>query len=301
MTARWPDLQLLELVVEVAESGSISAAARTVGITQPSATASLGRLERHLGLRLVDRSTRGSVMTADGALVVDWAREVLGAAERMEAATAALRSARSAALRIAASMTVAEYLVPGWLRRYRLAHPNVVVHLVVLNSDHVLRDMSDGLHDVGFVETTQRLRKLRSVRLMEDELVVVAARGHPWTKRRHPVDAAELARTPLVHRELGSGTRQAFMDSCRRAGLTPVDPAVSLSNNTAVRVAALAGTAPAVVSRLAVKDATASGDLVVIPISDLPIRRPIRAVWHGPRAPIGAAADFIVVARSGPR
>lgn len=294
---RWPDLYVLELLVGVAELGSVGAAAERVGISQPSASTRISRCERRLGLTLLDRSTRGSTLTTDGALYVGWARDLLSAAEHLRLATAALRSARSAHLRLAASMTVAEYLVPPWLGAFRREHPGVQVSLSVLNSDQVVDQVRAGSHDLGFIETTQAVRDLHTADLGRDELVVVVAPGHPWTRRRKPVSAAELAATPLVHREDGSGTRRTFLDTCRAARLETVDPAQSLASNTAVRVAAMAGTAPAVLSRLAVRDAVATGDLVVVPVECIDLRRPIRAVWAGSSRPLGGAADFLATAR----
>ncbi len=296
MSDRWPDLEVLHLLVGVAELGSVGAAAHRAGVSQPSASTSISRCERRLGLQLIERSTRGSTMTTDGALYVDWARDVLAAAERMQLATTALQSARSGHVRLAASMTVSEYLVPRWLRQFRHEHPAVQVNLSVLNSEQVAEQVHAGRHDVGFIETTQPVRDLHTATVRYDELVVVVASGHPWTRRRKPVSAAELAATALVHREEGSGTRRTFLDACRAVGLEPVEPAQSLANNTAVRVAAMAGTAPAVLSQLAVKDATASGDLEVVPVQGIDLHRPIRAVWTGSNRPVGTVADFLTLA-----
>jgi DNA-binding transcriptional LysR family regulator len=300
MSQRWPDFAVLQLLVAVAELGSVGAAAERIGVSQPTASTSITRCERRLGLKLLDRSTRGSTLTTDGALYVDWARDLLSAAERMQLATAALQSVRSAHLRVAASMTVSEYLVPKWLAVFRREHPGVEVNLSVLNSDQVVEQVRAGRHDVGFIETTQAVRDLHTATLGRDELLVVAAPGHPWTRRRKPVSAVELADTPLVHREEGSGTRRTFLDACRAAGLETVEPAQSLASNTAVRVAAMAGTAPAVLSQLAVRHAIASGDLVVVPVQGIDLHRPIRAVWTGSSRPLGTVADFLTLARHQP-
>lgn len=296
MSDRWPDLDVLQLLVGVAELGSVGSAAARVGVSQPSASTSISRCERRLGFKLLDRSTRGSTLTTDGALYVDWARDLLSAADRMMLATAALQSAKSAHLRVAASMTIAEYLMPKWLGAFRRERPSVVVKLAVLNSDQVVEEVRAARHDLGFIETTQAVRDLRTAGLRRDELFVVVTPGNPWTRRRKPVSAVELAATPLVHREEGSGTRRTFLDACRAAGLDTVEPAQSLASNTAVRVAAMAGTAPAVLSQLAVRDAVASGDLVVVPVEGIDLHRPIRAVWTGHSRPLGPAADFLALA-----
>ena len=299
MQARWPDLDVLELLVRVGELGSMGAAARHVGVSQPSASTSIARFERRLGITLVERTTRGSSLTPEGALYVDWAREVLEAAERMRLATAALRSERGSHLRVAASMTVAEYLLPRWLAGFRREHPGVEVSLTVLNSEGVLDQVREGRQDAGFVETTGVPRGVHSTVVHEDELVVVVAPGHPWARRRRRVTPAELAATALVVRESGSGTLRTLDHALAAHGLHKVAPAQSLSSNTAVRVAAMAGTAPAVLSELAVHDAVAAGDLVAVPVAGLELQRRLRAVWTGGRRPVGEVADFVTLARKG--
>ena len=298
MSARWPDLEVLELLVAVAETGSIGAAAARLAVSQPSASTSIARHERRLGLSLVQRTPRGSAMTAEGALYVDWARDVLAAAERLRLATSALRAERKSHLRVAASMTIAEHLVPRWLAAFRREHADVDVDLDVVNSAAVAQAVREGRRDLGFVETTRVPKGLHSATVATDDLVVVVAPGHPWTRRRaHAVTAEELARSPLVVREEGSGTLQTLTEACAARGLRLTGTTQALSSNTAVRIAATAGTAPAVLSRLAVVDTVAAGDLVVVPVADLPMRRRLRAVWTGGTRPVGHAGDFVSVAR----
>src|SRR5690349_11139099 len=100
-------LTLLELLVALDEHGSISAAARALGVAQPTASAGLRALERRLGLDVLVRSPRGTSLTETGRIVAAWAAEVVGASGRFEDAVAALRSTTHERLRVAASLTVA--------------------------------------------------------------------------------------------------------------------------------------------------------------------------------------------------
>ncbi|RQW87536.1 hypothetical protein DLJ60_26085 [Micromonospora chalcea] len=110
------DLPALDLLLSVAETGSVGRAARAHGITQPSASARLARLERRLGVPLLVRSRRGSLLTPAGETVVVWSRTVIDAAQNLADGVLALRADRQARVRISASLTVAEYLLPAWLR-----------------------------------------------------------------------------------------------------------------------------------------------------------------------------------------
>ncbi|AXH95729.1 LysR family transcriptional regulator [Ornithinimicrobium avium] len=294
---RWPDLAVIELLVGVEEHGSIGAAAAAVGMAQPNASRALQRLERRSGVPLLLRSTRGTVLTPEAALVVDWGREVLAAAERLTASMAALGTTRASRLKVAASQTVAEYLLPGWLADYRERPRAVEVQLEVGNSVQVTAAVVEGRADLGFVETSHLGRGVRSRRVGTDHLVVVVAPGHSWARRRSPLDAARLAGTALVVREDGSGTRDALEHALARHDLAVAEPAQALGSNAAVRVAAMAGVAPAVLSEHAVREALDSGRLVRVPVDGVDLSRPLRAVWRDGARPPEAAGDLLGAVR----
>src|SRR5690349_8513878 len=210
LSHRVPDLGALELLLAVARHGSLGRAARDVGITQPAASSRIRSMERQLGVALVDRSPRGSRLTDAGALVTDWARRIVEAAQAFDAGAQALRDRRDSRLRVAASMTIAEYLLPGWLLALRAGRPDTAVSLLAGNSAAVAERVLAGEADLGFVEGLTMPAGLDSAVIAHDHLIVVVAPGHPWARRRRPLPAAELASTPLILREKGSGTRQVL-------------------------------------------------------------------------------------------
>lgn len=298
MTTSWPDLAALELLVTVAERGSVGAAARELGMAQPNATRSLARLERRLGCTLLERSSRGSSLTAAGLMVVEHAKATLAAGRALLDASAALGPSEQVALRVAASQTIAEHLLPAWLATLRQRHPEISVELHVHNSHDVIDDLRSGRVEVGFIEdpTVPRgtFRGLHTLPVAHDEMVLVVAPHHVWARRRRPVSLAELAETPLITREPGSGTRVALDEAVG----TPITPHLAVSSNAAVRVSVASGAAPAVLSRLAVDDAVSAGTLVAVPLATR-ISRPLNAVWTGPRRLTGAAAQLVAIARPG--
>jgi len=291
----WPDLAAVELLVAIADHGSLSAGARAVGMEQPNASRSIARLERHLGLVLLQRSTRGSRLTPTGVVVVDWARTVIAAATTLRDGAASLAATGQDSITVAASQTVAEHLLPRWLAALRTRDPGTRVTVHVHNSADVAEDLRGGRCDLGFVEGPVAPRDLHSQVVAHDELVLVVGREHPWVRRRRPVSAAELAGTPLVAREPGSGTRIAL----ERALGTETTPILELPSNAAVRVAVVSGAGPAVLSRLAVAEALDSGVLVSLAVDGVDLHRSLRAIWTGPRRLVGAAADLLDVARHG--
>lgn len=278
-TMRIDDLVGIELFLDAVRLGSISAAARRHHLAQPSATERLRRLERRLGVQLLRRGPGGSAPTVEGEAVAEWARAVVRAVEQLGDGVGALRgSGHHDSLRIMASLTVAEYVLPGWLREHR-ASGGAPVELVVGNSAAVADEVAEGRVRLGFVETPRRFPGLRSAVVGGDVLTVVVAPGHPWARRRRPLAAAELAATPLLLRERGSGTRDAFESALATMRLQHVVPAAVLASTTTLKAAAAAGEGASVLSELAVAADVAAGTLVTVGVQDLDLSREFRAVW----------------------
>lgn len=281
----WPPVEDLLLLLAVAEHGGVGAAARQHGIAQPNASRALHRLERQLGIRLLQRTNTGSTLTPEGALVADWSRHIVGAYADLSAAVAAINGPATGPVRVAASQTIAEELLPRWLARFRSEHPGIEVHLTVANSEQVGTLLNDR-DTLGFVEspqlpTTVQVR-VHSRQVATDRLVVVVSPDHAWARRTRPVSPAELAATALVVREPGSGTRVSFEQAM--SGLPLAKPALELSSNSAVRIAVAAGAGPAVLSELAVRHAVAAGELRAVMVEDFRVERPLQAVWtRGPQ------------------
>jgi molybdate transport repressor ModE-like protein len=293
LSVRVPDLGALELLLAVARVGSVGGAARELGITQPAASSRIRSMERQLGVALLDRSPRGSRLTGAGALVTDWARRIVEAAEAFDAGAQALRDRRDSRLRVAASMTIAEYLLPGWLLALRAGRPGTAVSLLAGNSAAVAERLLSDEADLGFVEGVSVPAGLDSAVVAHDRLVVVAAPRHPWARRRTPLGARELATTPLILRETGSGTRQVL--DAALGGLAR--PLIELSSTTAVKSAAVSGAGPAVLSELAVREELSTRRLVPVPVEGVALTRDLRAVWPTGHRPTGPARELLSLTR----
>ncbi len=292
---RVPELGALQLLLAIARLGSLGRAAKELGITQPAASSRVRAMERQLGVALVDRSPRGSQLTAAGALVTDWARRIVEAAEAFDVGAQALRDRRDQRLRIAASMTIAEYLLPGWLIALRHQRPETAVQLLAGNSQFVAERLLAGEVDLGFVEGLRVPSGLTGAVVARDHLVVVAAPTHRWARRRAPLEPEELARTPLILREYGSGTRQVL--DAALGGLA--EPLLELASTTAVKAAAVSGAGPSVLSELAVGEELAARRLVRVPVSGVALDRALRAVWRTGHRPVGPARDLLSLTRGG--
>jgi DNA-binding transcriptional LysR family regulator len=299
LPSRVSDLTGFDLLLSVARLGSLGRAAAEHGISQPAASSRMRLLEGQLGLALIERSPRGSRLTPGGVLVSGWAQAAVDAAAALDAGVTALRRERDSRLRIAASMTVAEYLLPAWLAALRAAHPGSAVALSAVNSTDVGEAVLGDRADIGFVEGPGIPPGLHAEPIGQDTLTLVVAPDHRWARRRSGVAAAELAQTPLVSRESGSGTRSYLEEALRQAGLEPVPPAAELSSTTAIKAAVAAGAGPAVLSSLAVAAELSAGTLRAVRVTGVDLRRTLMAVWAEGRRVAGPARDLYAIAARG--
>ena len=302
LSARMPELSAFEVLLAIARTGSLSAAGREVGLTQQAVSSRLTSIEAQAGVQLVARTTRGSQLTQAGVVVAEWADQLLSVAQYVDAGLASLRSESRNRVKVVASLTIAEQLMPRWLvslqtagNRHGVAAPQII--FTAINSDHAISAVLNAEADLGFVECPSLPRQLRSRVVGRDELVVVVPPEHKWARRSTPVTALELSRTPLVMRESGSGTRDSLGAALRQAlgeGAEQAPPVLELNSATAVRAAVLAGAGPAVTSTLGVQDDLRVGRLRTIAIPDLDLRRDLRAIWVGGRIPpAGAVRDLL--------
>lgn len=287
------DLASFDLLLTVARAGSIGQAAKLHGLTQPAASIRLRQLESRLGVSLLERSAQGTRLTTTGELVASWAQPVLDRADELDTSLEALRSGHRTQLRIAASLTIAEYLLPRWLIALRVAQPETRTSLTSGNSAEVSARVQAGQADVGFVEGPDVPDGLQARVVARDELVLVVAPTHRWARRRTALSVADVAATPLVSRERGSGTRDAWE---RALGVPLADAALEVTSTTAIKAAVMGGLAPAVLSAHAVAAELTAGTLVRVRTPDgLDLTRRLRAVWPRGQTLRGPAADLLAL------
>ncbi|GAA4753319.1 LysR family transcriptional regulator [Nocardioides endophyticus] len=285
------DIETLRLLVAIESARSLSGAARARGLSQPSASARVKEFEARWGLSLVRRSARGSTLTEDGEAVVAWGRAVMHAADTMRASLAAMSAEKVEGVAVAASLTVAEYLLPRWLGELHHRQPDVRPRLHVVNSELAAEEVRSGVADIGFIETAVMPRDLARRQVGRDRMAVVVAPAHRWARRRTPLTRAEMGDESWVLRERGSGSRSTFESALRRV------PNVAMEGTSTATLigAAMAGVGPAVVSARSVVAEIETGRLVEVPTT-VEMLRPLTAVWRAEERLRRPAEDLLLIA-----
>jgi len=288
---------LLASFLAVARSGKISIAADRLHLSQPAVTAQVRKLEEALRTSLFVRSAQGMVMTAAGKRLYEVARQIETLLSRAEEVVGGAQQPQGR-LVIAASTTIGSYVLPGTLGAFCRRCPRVTVELIIENTDRVVEHVREGRCSLGLVEGLARAPQLRLVRFADDELVLVrgtdAASNALFDRPLAVRSARDLARLPLIWRELGSGTRAVVEQALRKAGVSPrrLSRAFVLGNTEAVKAAVAEGLGLPFVSRWAIQSELREGRLAVVPLAVLSIRRALS--WAFPSGALdGPAAHFV--------
>lgn len=289
-------LEQLRIFVAVAEREHVTKAAQDLNLTQSAVSAAVANLEARYATRLFDRVGRSIVLTEAGRVFLGEARAVLARANAAEVVLADLAGMKKGRLALGASQTVAGYWLPPIIHRYRTRYPGVAVTLSIANTEAVAASVHQGEADIGFVEGEIDDPALNASIVAQDDLVLVVSPDHPWAARRG-IEAADLAGTPWVLREPGSGTRSALEAVLAEAKLDigALEVAIELSSIEAVRSAVEAGAGATILSHLVAKSGLASGALVEVSFP-LPARR-FWTLRHKERHVTNAATAFIELAQ----
>jgi DNA-binding transcriptional LysR family regulator len=283
---RLPGSELAAFAAAV-ESGTVRGAAEALNLTQSAATKRIRALERRVGAPLLDRGALGVAPTHLGRALYPEAKHVLAALAAAERVIAD-EAAHDVPLRLAASRTIGEFVLPSWLATFRVVRGAVRVELDVRNSPAVLEALRRDEVDVAFVEGTDELDGLDVMTLVHDEIVVVVAAGHRWA-RGDCVAAADLVSEPFLTRERGSGTRAVAEHALAEAGVV-LHPSLEAASTQSLKRAVRAG-GFTLLSRLAVSHE--DGDVLVrLRVRGADLSRDLRAVRVSDRPPPEPARDF---------
>ena len=250
-------LRQLEVFLTVARLGSVSRAARELGLSQSATSSGLADLERQFDLQLFDRLGKRLRLSARGAALRARADAVLEQARDLERGLA--DQTVEDRLRVGATLTIGNYVAVPLVARFLRARPDLALNLEVANTVEVARQVANFELDVGLVEGEVEHPDLETLPWRDDQLVVFCGAGHPFARKRALTDA-DLRSAPWIVREPGSGTRQAF-DRAMVGLLPQLRVALTLGQTEAIKRAVEAGLGLGCVSRIALEDAFDRGTL----------------------------------------
>jgi len=276
-------LRQLQIFQEVADRGSTAAAATGLALSQSAASAAILELERLLEVRLFDRVGKRLQLNENGRAVLPQALALLDGAGALER-WARDRDAQIGVLRLGASTTIGNYLLPGILAEFqktlaRPAHAALQVQVVIANTAAITAQVAAFELDLGLIEGPCHEPQLTVQPWLEDELLLVAATHDPIVRGVQPITLAMLRQATWLLRESGSGTRETI-DQLLTPHLHQLRAGIEFGNSEAIKRAAASGLGISCLSRYVVEDFLAAG-LLLAPASELPrLTRRFHLVTH---------------------
>jgi molybdate transport repressor ModE-like protein len=290
------DSTRLRLLVELERNGSVSAAARAVGIGQPSASEHLRLLEAAAGQRLVERNGRGSRPTDAGRVLASHASQALATLAAGEEELHALAGLESGTIHIGASTTPGVYLLPDTLGCFRRDHPNVVVEVEIASTGEIVERLLAGRLQLALVGEAAVDDRVALEPFLSDEILGIARPGL-LPVRNGKVTPARVAAETLLVREASSSTRQVAARALRSAGIEPAR-LWELDSSEAIKRAAREGLGVAFLSRLAVAEEVARGELESFRLAGRPrIERGLHVARLARRPPGPSERGFVETLR----
>jgi len=278
----------------VAEKLNFTQASRSLRISQPAVTQHIKLLEEYYGQPLFVRGAGAISLTPAGHALLEHTIKIevmhAGLEKRLLAGLAVV----GGPLKLAASTTIAQYLLPRWLGRFQQSYPQVELSLRMGNTEEVTGALLAKRVDLGLIEGPSNRRELKAVSFYEDEIVPVAAPNHPLAVSRK-ISVEQLQQAPCVLREQGSGTRRVVESALKRANIDPKKLNVVMISDSSETIKGLLETGMGVgfLSRLALRHELERKTLQVLSVPGLKITRPLRILFPQGPEPLGPAGVFV--------
>ena len=292
-------LRQLLIFTAVADTGSTTAAGERVALSQSATSGALNELESLLGAQLFDRIGKRLLLNDNGRALLPQARSLLDGAQEIESqfglgSTGAATAPLVTRLRVGASTTIGNYVLPALIAGYSRTWPGAAVDVVIGNTRDIAAAVTRLEVDIGLIEGPCHEAELRVTPWLQDELVIVAAPTHALVQEgvqaRVPLKALRQARWLL--REPGSGTREA-VEHVLLPHLHHLDGDMQPGSTEAIKQATAEGLGLACLSLCAVQDLVTLGRLVVLRTTLPRLTRRFYLVHHQKKRLSGNLQRFV--------
>ncbi len=285
-----------KVFITVAENLSFSKAAKELFISQPAVTKHIKELERSLNVTLFQRKGNKIYLTKPGKLVYDYLKRIEQIYREMEFELGRLNDAFRGRLRIGASSTISQYLLPKALASFHKRYPQIELFLFNGNSFEMEQKLLANKIDIALVENESSHHDLRYMDLLDDELVIVTGATSVYARKKY-LTLSDLYEIPMVLREKGSGTLEVIESGLKKHGINPqeLNIFIHLGSTEAIKNFLAGFNGIAIVSEKAIEKELRLKELVVLKINNVSFPRKFRiALRQGQMLPsVKLFIDFL--------
>jgi DNA-binding transcriptional LysR family regulator len=271
----------LKVFCTVAETKSFSKASEIIHLTQPAVSLQIQALEEIYETKLFDRSSSTVTLTPAGEILYKYAKQILSLYAQVEKEIATLTGLIKGSVRLGASTTIANYLLPSVISDFKKRNNRVRFHLLIGNTKRIVDHLNNGIISFGLVEGDVSRFKIKAEKVLKDELVVIVSPEHPFSNRKN-ISVSEFVKEPFILREEGSGTRQIIENYLLKYGISVSDLNVTavLGGTEAIKEAVEDGTGISIVSKWAVRREVSRGTLKMLPLKEERLLRDFSLIYR---------------------
>lgn len=257
-------IEPLKIFNKVVEEKSFSKAAEDLFLSQPGVSLSVRNLESEFGTKLIYRSSKHVELTPAGEIFYEKSCQIINLYMQAKEEINEMQSVVSGSLRIGASYTIGEYILPEVVSQTATKYPNLNVSVTISNTEEITQGLSQNRLDIALVEGRISNSDFIVQQFMKDEMVLIAPPEHPLTMANE-VTMKDLDDQIWILREAGSGTRE-FSDHFLKTLNLNMKHSYLFSSNKGVKAAVVSGLGIALVSRIIIERELASGEIAIVPL-----------------------------------
>ncbi len=253
----------MQTYIKVIELKSFTKASRHLNMSQPSVSFHIRNLEEYFQTTLIDRSPKRFQPTQTGEIVYERARQMLGILQKARVEVQEYHNQIRGTIRIGASYTVGEYILPYLLKAFDETYPSVDLNVTIKNTEQINRGILHHELDIGLVEGKVDKKELSSFPFKEDEMVIVVPEFHPL-RDKGEITFDDLQSHTWVSREEGSGTRAVMESILANYNISP-GKIITIGSNHGVIEGVKQGLGLSVISRTVVEQSHVESLILPIP------------------------------------
>lgn len=243
----------LKTFIAVAEKKSFSEAAKILFVTQPTITSQIKALEEELNTKLFERTTKKVEMTESAVILYKYAREIIRLSDSAQKEIVKIEDIMHGDLSMGCSLTIGEYILPLYLKKFKELYPLIRMNVAISNSNKIVSNLKDQLIDVGLIETPIDDPHIIVEPFLADELILIAAPNY-FQEKETKISMEQLKHTPLIMREVGSGTRAVVEEYLNQAGMSinELNVVMELGSTEAIKATVESGLGVSIISKHAI-------------------------------------------------
>ncbi len=273
----------LKVFYTVARRLNFTRASEELYITQPAVTKHIKEIENHFKVQLFERNGTKIKLTPAGETLVQYAEQLFSIYNNLEFELNTFSQQKSGTLRLGASTTISQYLLPPILAAFHKRFENIKVKLLTANTEQIEKALQSGEIDLGIIEGKSRNTTFRYTPFIKDELVLVAKSGHKLSKKM-TLKPQDLTKYSFLMREPGSGTLAVIAHALKQTGISisELNTEMQLDSSESIKLYLLHSDALAFLSVYAIFKELKNNECTIIDVKGLNIERQLNFIQtHG--------------------